>query len=120
MHRDNGFGPFGNGCLDQFRVEIQIGRININKNGFGPQVTYHLRRGRKGIRGGNDLILRLQVHCFQDQVHGGGAGIDRQRIFGANPSRKFLFKLAGLGAGGYPTGTNCFNDLFNFGFIGIG
>ena len=54
------------------------------------------------------------------QVHGSGAGVDGNGVFGVDCGREFCFKLPGFRAGRDPAGSQGFFDLGEFAVVYIG
>ena len=84
VHGDDGPGAWGDGGLDAGGIEIQIAAIYVHQDGPGVEVAHDLGRGREGVGRGDDLVASLQADGFQGQVHGRGAGVDRDRVPGAD------------------------------------
>lgn len=117
---DDGFGAGGDGRFEQIGVEVEIVGADVYQHRAGIEVTDDLGGGGEGVGGGDDLIAARQADGFQGQVHGGGAGVDGDGVFGSHCLGEFGFKLSGFGASRDPAGEQRLTDFGQFGFVYVG
>ena len=122
MDRDDRAGARRDRGLDQFGVDVQRCRVDVDQHHIGAQVADNFGRGGKGMGGGDDLVARADAQRFERQMQAGGGRIDGD-AFDLRLGQKFgksQFEALCFRAGGDPTrtqGIDHFVDLVlaNFG-----
>ena len=87
-------------------VKIQVcrHRVTVYEDGNSALVTHDLGRCRKRHRWYQNPFPLPQAECFNRQMQGGGARVERDGVAGANgPCEPFL-ELSHSGSGGQPSG----------------
>jgi len=119
MNRENSPVTGRNGGFDLRGIEVERKRVYIDQDGPGVEVADDLGGGGKGKGGSDDFITGFEADGFECQMHGGGAGVDGDGVFGTDIGGKVLLELASLGAGGDPARADGFGDFVDFVFVSV-
>src|SRR6185437_7911568 len=98
MHRHDRSGPGRDGALDELRVEVEGGVIDIHVNGFRADVGDGPAGGDKGKRRGDDFIAGADAEQEHGDVQGGGAAVEADAMFRTEVFGEVFFKLSHVGS----------------------
>ena len=80
MNRQDGARPWRDGPLDQSRVEISGGRIDIDEDGRRAAVGDRLGRCGEGVGRSDDFVVRLNSKGQQAEVERRSARTERHTV----------------------------------------
>jgi hypothetical protein len=99
------------------QVEMQRDRIDVDEDGDRAAISNHLGGGGEGHRGNEHGFASGQADGLDREMEGGRAGVQRDRMPGADRFRELLLETADPGPGRQPAGAERRDD---FGDLGVG
>lgn len=83
VNRQDGPGARRDGPLDEFRIEISCGRVDINEDRHGSAVRDRFGRSEESVGACDDLVVRLDSECQQAHVERSRATGERHAMLRA-------------------------------------
>ena len=120
VHGHHRLRPARDCTFDQRRIDVQCPGLDVDKDRPGVEIADDLRRRGKRIRRRYHLVAALQSYRVQREVHGGGAGIDSDRMLRAHDGPEFRLELFRLRSGCHPAGPEGFFNLPEFFAVKVG
>ena len=106
-------------ALRRLEVHIERDRVAVDEYGNPALVANHFCSGRKRQRRNEDAVTRTQAQRMHRQMERSRAGVQCDRMRGADGLRKCLLELFHTRASRQPTRPQCGDDLLNFGFTDV-
>jgi len=98
MNREDGACFFRDGGLNEFDINIEGLRIDIDEHGSGAHIGNGFRRGDKSKGGGDHLVPLLDAGGTQSQMQGIRTGAHTDGVLHSAISSHLLFKSPYVGA----------------------
>jgi len=98
VDRHDGARAWGDGRLDEGRIDVVAGRVDIDKDRHRAEPVDAAARCEEGVRGGDDLVARLDAEGHQRDNERVGARCDADAVGCARIGRNLALQPLHFGA----------------------
>ena len=98
VHRENGFGAWGDGSFDEPGIEVEGGRVDIDEHRSSAGVGDAPAGADPAVGSGDDFVARFDIEGEESHMECSGAVIEPDAVAGAAEFGKGLFEGGDGGA----------------------